>query len=39
MANKVKKELDNIRESCDEIEEQVEDKVVSTKGDPVVEFK
>jgi hypothetical protein len=40
MSKKVKKELDNIRDSCDEIEDEldVEDKEVSTRGDPVVRF-
>ncbi len=35
---KINKELDKIRSSADNIEEEVEDKEVSTKGDPVVEF-
>jgi len=39
MSKKVKEELDNIRDSCNEIEEEVSDKEVSTRGDPVVEFK
>ena len=41
MSKKVKEELDNIRDSCDEIEEEVEeveDKEVATRGDPVVRF-
>jgi len=36
MSKKIKKELNNIRESCDEIEEEVKPKKVSTRGDPVV---
>ena len=35
---KINKELDKIRSSTDNIEEEIEDKKVSTKGDPIVEF-
>jgi len=36
MTKNIKKNLDNIREECDEIEEQIEDKDVETCGDPIV---
>ena len=35
----IKKNLDNIREECDEIEETVKPKKVTTYGDPIVQFK
>lgn len=38
MSKKIKEELNNIRDSCDEIEEEVEDKKVATRGDPVARF-
>lgn len=38
MANKVKKNLDNIRNECDEIEEQIEPKKAKTYGDPIVQL-
>lgn len=34
----IKNSIDNIREECDNIEEEVEDKNVSTRGDPIVRF-
>lgn len=36
MAKDIKENLDNIRNECDEIEEKVEPKKVSTRGDPIV---
>ena len=38
MSEGIKENIDNIREECDEIEEKVEPKKVSTRGDPVVRF-
>jgi len=35
----VKDNLDKIRDAADEIEEEVEDKKVETRGDPVVRIK
>ena len=34
----IKENIDNIREECDEIEEVIEPKRVSTRGDPVVKL-
>ena len=34
----IKEELDSIRDSCDNIEAEVEDKEVETRGDPVVKI-
>ena len=36
MSKKIKEEIDNIRSSCDEIEEEIKPKRASTRGDPVV---
>ena len=36
--NEIKKELDNIRDSCDQLEEKIEPKKARTRGDPVVEL-
>lgn len=38
MSEKIKKSVDNIREECDEIENEIEPKKVKTRGDPVVRF-
>jgi len=38
MSKNIKQNIDNIREECDEIEEQIDDKNVKTCGDPIVEF-
>ena len=35
----IKKNVEEIRNSCDEIEEEIEDKEVETRGDPVVRIK
>lgn len=37
--SKVKKNLDKIRESCDEIGDEIESKEVETRGDPIVRIK
>jgi len=34
----IKKSVDNIRDECDSIEEQVEPKKAKTYGDPIVEL-
>lgn len=31
----IKENIDNIREECDEIEEKINPKKVSTRGDPI----
>ena len=36
MSDKIRQEIEAIRDSCDEIEEEIEDKEGSTRGDPVV---
>ena len=38
MTKEIKENLDKIREECDEIEEKVEPKKVTTYGDPICEF-
>ncbi len=39
MTEKIKKSVDNIREECNEIEEEIKTKKVQTRGDPIVRFK
>ena len=34
----IKENVENIREECDEIEEEIKPKRVSTRGDPVVKL-
>ena len=34
----IKNSVDNIREECDNIEEEIEPKKVKTYGDPIVEL-
>jgi len=38
MTKEIKKSIENIREECDNIEEEIEPKRAKTKGDPVVEL-
>lgn len=35
---KIKQSVDKIRDECDEIEEEVEPKKVSTRGDPIAKI-
>jgi len=36
MGKTIKDSIDNIREECDDIEEKIEPKKASTRGDPIV---
>ncbi len=36
MTKKIRDSVENIREECDNIEENIEPKKVSTRGDPIV---
>lgn len=38
MSKKIKEEVDNIRDSCDEIEKEIKPKETRTYGDPIVEL-
>jgi hypothetical protein len=38
MAKSIKKSVDNIREECDSIEEEIEPKKARTHGDPIVQL-